>query len=124
MTGLKRFSQQLPKVTPTPPIKAPLSARDSYFPSSIGNDVHRVWAGQGSSNPPVVPVSPHGLGMGLPPSNTSFRRAEGKAEGVLFDESSMDKNPQVKGKRKPVPKMDDSLDKKMDGLKVQDTHAL
>ena len=147
MTGLKRISHQIQSnVTPLP-IKQPLSARDSYFPSSINSGAQRVYEPYTPSTRPVShataydPTSPQGLGFGLSESGgrtsgpstpaaivmtpeTSSRNGK-----IIFDESSGEfsssasaakTSPQSKGKRKPVPKMlDDQLAQKVDELKLE-----
>lgn len=154
MTGLKRISHQIQSNVTPPPVKQPLSARDSYFPSSINSGVQRVYEPYTPSSRPFSsstatgydPVSPHGLGFGL---SESGGRTSGPTTPVaagmtpetsmqngrlIFDEASGEftaagkTSPQSKGRRKPVPKMlDDQLAQKVDELRLETatpTHAM
>lgn len=138
LTGLKRISHQITSSSAPPAVKMPLSARDSYFPSSIGSDVPRVYT-------PQTPISAsrtqsynsvngsflsYGLGVGL--SETNGRTSGSSPESmprsgtVLFDDSADSKtSPLAKGRRKPVPRMlEDPLSDKMDEIKLESTHAI
>ena len=132
MNGFKRISHQIKPTSSPPAIKMPLSARDSYFPSSIGNDVQRVNA---PSTPIATPraqsyssqrvsFSSYGLGVGLSETNGqtlgSSPESSPSSRTVSYDESSDKVSPQAKGRRKPVPKMlDESLSPKMEQLTME-----
>ena len=56
-------------------------------------------------------------------------RPEGNAGQILFDDSgeiigvvSPQSTPQAKGKRKPVPKVQDKVDEEFEGLSIVDEH--
>lgn len=126
-----------------------MSARESYFPSSIGTEVPRVYDSPHTPNTPrpvplspgfsvSSPVSPYGagLGVGLTEQDGTTRRlsptTKAQTGSVLFGESTLDlsagakTSPQAKGRRKPVPRLlDDPLAKEMDTLHVEETvHAI
>lgn len=121
MTGLRRISQQIPKISP-PPREQNLSAAN-WVPKTPPS-AHSAYSVHSPVLHPLSPVSPtspysHGLGVGLAENNGRTSRP-----AVLFDDSENKTSPQSKTKRKPVPKiLDDQVVAPMGALEIKDSQS-